>query len=587
MSSRERRGSARGDSRVMKRTPIRPQVESLEERVVLSADIQFLPDASSLAIAPTEGSTFQGQVASFSVSNPNTPASALAATINWGDGSSSAGTVAANGPGAFNVTGSHSYSAEGNYPLSVTVQEKGFATPPTDGLVSWYRAEGNANDSAGTNNGTIQGGVSFAPGISGQAFQLNGTDGVVTLPDNLFPFPTTGTGNDPFSFSTWFETTSDGVILGQQNGVPFGDQHGHVPAVMVGNDGHLYTEFFWNNSVSMLVSPNAVNDGQFHHFALSYDGTQQVAYLDGNAIGSESFTQVAYADSYQYQLGTGFTTGWPASNQDWFTYQGLIDETMVYNRALSASEVQAIHNSPFNGQVVDTESATGTAAVADAPVHLTGVSFGPTEAQQFKGVVATFTDPGGAEALTDYAATINWGDGSAPSTGTLVANTDGSFSVSGQHTYAEEGGYVLSVIVTHDTAPAATANEAVVVADSVPVVAITATRTPGRNVDLFAAYADLAKEGHTLQVDWGDGSHTQVDLGTHKYGDEVLSHHYSPGTHSATITVTVADDEGTTSTPESVTVQFSRYGDPLASAGWSEYYAEIARMLAQSWHHRP
>jgi hypothetical protein len=32
------------------------------------------------------------------------------------------------------------------------------------GLVSWWKANGNADDSAGTNNGTIQGGVTFAAG---------------------------------------------------------------------------------------------------------------------------------------------------------------------------------------------------------------------------------------------------------------------------------------------------------------------------------------------------------------------------------------------------------------------------------------
>jgi len=54
--------------------------------------------------------------------------------------------------------------------------------PP--GLVSWWKANGNANDSAGPNNGTIQGGVTFAVGHpAGKAFSFNGTTGDVRIGD--------------------------------------------------------------------------------------------------------------------------------------------------------------------------------------------------------------------------------------------------------------------------------------------------------------------------------------------------------------------------------------------------------------------
>ena len=51
------------------------------------------------------------------------------------------------------------------------------------GLVHEWNGEGNANDSAGSSNGTLTGsGVSYATGIAGQAFQFNGNGGYVTLP---------------------------------------------------------------------------------------------------------------------------------------------------------------------------------------------------------------------------------------------------------------------------------------------------------------------------------------------------------------------------------------------------------------------
>src|SRR5262249_25479645 len=39
------------------------------------------------------------------------------------------------------------------------------ARRPPGGLVAWWRADGNAKDSAGRNHGTLKGEVTFAPGV--------------------------------------------------------------------------------------------------------------------------------------------------------------------------------------------------------------------------------------------------------------------------------------------------------------------------------------------------------------------------------------------------------------------------------------
>src|SRR5207302_853986 len=58
----------------------------------------------------------------------------------------------------------------------------------------------------------------------------------------------------------------------------------------------------------------------------------------------------------------------------------------------------------------------------------------------------TFTDPDSSAVATDYAATIEWGDGTT-TTGS-VSGSAGSFSVSGSHTYAEENSYPLTVTIS-------------------------------------------------------------------------------------------------------------------------------------------
>ena len=74
-------------------------------------------------------------VASFKFTDPGVPptvlfgrASDFVASINWGDGTSSAGTIVANGTNGFQVFGSHTYTAKsltGTFPVTVTVTDAG------------------------------------------------------------------------------------------------------------------------------------------------------------------------------------------------------------------------------------------------------------------------------------------------------------------------------------------------------------------------------------------------------------------------------------------------------------------------------
>src|SRR5213592_4188082 len=51
------------------------------------------------------------------------------------------------------------------------------------GMISWWPGEGNADDIQDGNNGTLVGGATFAPGMVGQAFSLDGVNDWVEAPD--------------------------------------------------------------------------------------------------------------------------------------------------------------------------------------------------------------------------------------------------------------------------------------------------------------------------------------------------------------------------------------------------------------------
>ena len=81
--------------------------------------------ATGMSVAATEGAPFTGTVATFTDADPNGIAGDYVATINWGDGITSTGSVVANSSGGFMVTGSHTYAEEGSYTVSVTISDAG------------------------------------------------------------------------------------------------------------------------------------------------------------------------------------------------------------------------------------------------------------------------------------------------------------------------------------------------------------------------------------------------------------------------------------------------------------------------------
>jgi hypothetical protein len=101
----------------------------------------FSPNGvTTLPIPTSGGSTFSGRtgtavggtLATFSAASSDV-AGNFTATVNWGDGSSTAGTVGGSG-GSFTVTGSHAYGTGGTFPITVTIvrtsntQNRGTAT---------------------------------------------------------------------------------------------------------------------------------------------------------------------------------------------------------------------------------------------------------------------------------------------------------------------------------------------------------------------------------------------------------------------------------------------------------------------------
>ena len=69
--------------------------------------------------------------------------------------------------------------------FTVNVTPAGSCVSAPAGIVGWWPGDGNANDIAGTNNGTLQGGATATvTGLDGMAFSFDGTNSFVQVPDS-------------------------------------------------------------------------------------------------------------------------------------------------------------------------------------------------------------------------------------------------------------------------------------------------------------------------------------------------------------------------------------------------------------------
>jgi hypothetical protein len=235
---------------------------------------------------------------------------------------------------------------------------------PTNGLVSWWTGDGNANDSAGGNNGTIHGGTTFVPGHIGQAFTFNGTDAYVSL-----PLPETGKGRDIPTLALWIKTTnpSQAIIDG---GLPY-----YTWRIGLNSAGQVVYQHFRNNlgGYITLTGTTDVADGQFHFLAaetdqagkaisLYVDGTLQASYVEMDPAFS------TWASSTDIKLGKSDTQGLPGP----LFYNGIAAGVAIYDRPLSAQEILASFDAHPYQQASGTTALQGGNIVSPGGTNIEG-----------------------------------------------------------------------------------------------------------------------------------------------------------------------------------------------------------------------
>lgn len=212
------------------------------------------------------------------------------------------------------------------------------------GTVAWYKGDGDARDSAGTNDGALTGGMAAsADAMVNQGFQSNGSGQGVVLANAA------ALQRQDFSIAGWIKRSSaTRVSQDSCGGLLFGyGQDGYGLGIGDGSCGTPPGKLLLSKVGSSNVSSGSVgvDDTAFHHVAVTTSGGEVFFYVDGIADGP-----YAYAPGYTF--GTTPAVGFRADTGA-NSFEGLIDEMQFFDRALSGAEIERIFRAGSRGTCAD------------------------------------------------------------------------------------------------------------------------------------------------------------------------------------------------------------------------------------------
>jgi hypothetical protein len=203
-----------------------------------------------------------------------------------------------------------------------------------------------------------------------------------------------------------------------------------------------------------------------------------------------------------------------------------------------------------------TATVTSTAHVGGVGLAVTAVNVSTAEGAPFNGTVATFSDSDTSRTPASFTSSIHWGDGTAPTVGTITGGA-GSFTVTGQHTYADEGTSTTTVTVT-ETGPGGatstgTGSASVTETDGLSGTPATITAQAAAPFNgTVATFTDTdtanVASDFVATIDWGDGTTSPGTVAGGGGTCTVSGSHTYAASGTFTVTVTLADDAPGTAT---------------------------------------
>jgi len=206
-----------------------------------------------------------------------------------------------------------------------------------EGLVGyWPLDEGSGNiayDKSGNgNNGTLVNmeAGDWVDGVSGKALSFDGVDEYISLP------ATQDFASATLTIAAWIKADNFATYRGL---ITIKETHFTDYLVIRGNNSGFTLLIEDGNVVKANTDTPALSTGQWIHVAFVQNGSGWKFYLDGELSTLTDETETYCTDHLTISDVRIGCSDWASKYFD-----GLIDEVLIYNRALSATEIKALYN---------------------------------------------------------------------------------------------------------------------------------------------------------------------------------------------------------------------------------------------------
>ena len=269
----------------------------------------------------------------------------------------------------------------------------------TEGLVGWWKFDGDANDTSGNDNHGVVNGAALATDRFGNvdsAYLFDGTSPYILISNDF---------GSTVTISIWISKYND---IGEMVWC-FGNQGTGPDLLVTENKISLNT---WDSNTNSFG--NFVHESnKWYNFVtiISSDNTKQ--YVNGDLLG---------AASYRSPAGKDFYISMKESGQGDYAWTGLLDDVRIYDRALSAFEVKTLYElgeKPVQGSDSGTTTVVN-GTVADGSITASKIADQTITTNQLSEQILKYLKP----EIT-----------AQPQAQTVYADTNATFSVTAEGKY--------------------------------------------------------------------------------------------------------------------------------------------------------
>jgi hypothetical protein len=229
------------------------------------------------------------------------------------------------------------------FAIRLTVMAQLPAYVPTNGLISWYSFNGDANDYSGNNNNGINNGAVDTTdryGNAASAYSFNGTSSYITIPTSAsLESPATAV-----TFSAWINLAGYSLV-----GQPFGpiltksdnSANAFMYRFTVDFNGTGYYAGT-NNWTTNIGAAYQFQLNQWYMITAALDSDSAYFYVNDSLIATQPFATNILNNTLPLEIGRDM----PGITE---IFNGTLDDIGIWNRALTQQEITNLFFGPTIG----------------------------------------------------------------------------------------------------------------------------------------------------------------------------------------------------------------------------------------------